>query len=297
MIEIPAVVRNQAVLLGEERWLASLPDQVRDLEREWQIRVGEVFPSATEALVAAATTDAGERVVVKLAMPSDAPALRNEIAVLERVRGEGCVRLLRSDEQRRALLLERLGRTLFEVGLPLTRRHEVLCDTLERVWRRAPDSGLPTGATKARALIDYIGTTWRELDGPCTEQAVAHAIGCAERRAAAHDEERSFLLHGDAHQWNALESPDGFSLVDPDGLVAEPEYDLGILMREDPVELMRSGDPHERARFLAGRTGLDVVAIWEWGVVERVATGLCCTSIGLQPAGREMLAAADLVAR
>ena len=30
----------------------------------------------------------------------------------------------------------------------------------------------------------------------------------------------------------------GYKLVDPDGLVAEPEYDLGIVMREDPVELL-----------------------------------------------------------
>jgi len=33
------------------------------------------------------------------------------------------------------------------------------------------------------------------------------------------------------HQWNTLEAPEGFALVDPDGLLAEPEYDLGIIMR------------------------------------------------------------------
>jgi hypothetical protein len=31
-------------------------------------------------------------------------------------------------------------------------------------------------------------------------------------------------------------------------------------------------------------------------VVERVATGLMCTSIGLQPVGRDMLAVADQIA-
>ena len=63
-------------------------------------------------------------------------------------------------------------------------------------------------------------------------------------------------------------------------------------MREDPVEL-RHGDPQERARWLARRCGLDATAIWERGVAERVATGLLCTRIGLQPVGREMLATAD----
>jgi streptomycin 6-kinase len=70
---------------------------------------------------------------------------------------------------------------------------------------------------------------------------------------------------------------------------------MGVLMREDPLELL-GGDPRERARHLAVRTGLDPAAIWEWGVAERVSTGLLCTKIGLQPIGRQMLAVADRVA-
>ena len=66
-------------------------------------------------------------------------------------------------------------------------------------------------------------------------------------------------------------------------------------MREDPLELLRDG-PHARARWLGARTGCDVAAIWEWGVVERVSTGLSSESIGLQPIGRQMLQAADRIA-
>ncbi len=137
--------------------------------------------------------------------------------------------------------------------------------------------------------------TWEELDHPCSERAVDYALACAAQRIDAHDDERAVLVHGDVHQWNALESDDGFKLVDPDGLLAEAEYDLGIIMREAPLELL-DGDPHERARGLALRSGLDATAIWEWGVVERVSTGLLGTKVGLQPAARQMLAAADLVA-
>jgi streptomycin 6-kinase len=96
------------------------------------------------------------------------------------------------------------------------------------------------------------------------------------------------------HQWNALEAADGFKLVDPDGLLTEPEYDLGVLMREDPLDL--GDDPPARARWLAARTGLDPTAVWEWGVVERVSTGLLCTRIDLEPVGRQMLAVADRLA-
>ena len=110
------------------------------------------------------------------------------------------------------------------------------------------------------------------------------------------DDERSVLVHGDVHEWNALEDPaGGFKLVDPDGLFAEAEYDIGVLMRGDPVDLVQ-GDPYERAEWLAARTGLDAIAIWEWGVVERVSSGLWCIKLDLQPTGSEMLAVAERVA-
>ena len=57
------------------------------------------------------------------------------------------------------------------------------------------------------------------------------------------------------------------------------------------------GDPEQRARMSAQATGLAVTAIWEWGVVERVSTGLLCTQIDLQPWGALMLRIAEHVAR
>lgn len=43
-------------------------------------------------------------------------------------------------------------------------------------------------------------------------------------------------------------------MVDPDGVRAEPECDLGTLMRADPVELLL-GEPRDRAQRLAELTG------------------------------------------
>lgn len=178
--------------------------------------------------------------------------------------------------------------------LPLSERHEILCSAAERVWRPAPDCGLPTGAEKGHWLVDLITTKWEEFDRPCSERTVDYALSCAARRIAAHDDERAVLVHGDIRQWNAIEANGGFKRVDPDGLLAEAEYDMGILMREDPIELL-AGDTHERAEWLAERTGLEATAIWKWGVVERVSTGLLCTEVDLQPVARQMLAVAGQV--
>ena len=289
------MVRQKAFAVGAGQWLDDLPLLVATVEQDWAIAVGDAYSDSTEALVAKATCADGTAAVLKLIVPRGGDAAEDEIAVLRLTGGEGCVRLLRDDAARGALLLERLGRSLYQLALPIRRRHEILCSTAARVWRPAPGSGLPTGAEKARWLADFITATWEELDHPCSERAVDHALACARRRADAHREKRAVLVHGDVHQWNTLEAQDGFKLVDPDGLLAEPEYDLGIIMREDPLDLMH-GDAHERARWLAARTGLDASAIWEWGVVERVSTGLLGTRVGLQPVAREMLAAAERVA-
>jgi streptomycin 6-kinase len=238
----------------------------------------------------------GTPVVLKVMVPRGGDHAAHEITVLRLTDGVGCVRLLRDDAARGALLLERLGRPLVELGVPVRRRHEILVATAAQVWRPAPGCGLPTGADKGRWLAEHITTTWELLDRPCSEGAVEHALACAARRVAAHDEQRAVLVHGDVHQWNALQVPaGGFKLVDPDGLLAEAEYDLGIIMREDPLELM-AGEPHERSRTLARWTGLDETAIWEWGVVERVSTGLLGTLVDLQPVARQMLDAAERLA-
>lgn len=295
---VPETVRNKALTAGAATWLDELPGLIADLERDWGIAVGAPFPDATEAFVAAA----GPAAVLKLMIPRPGDHARNEITVLRLAGGRGCARLLRADEDRGALLIERLGRPLHALGLPLARRLEILCDTATALWRPVPaDSarvrGLPTGADKARCLSADIQSAWAALGRPCSARAVDYALACAARRARNHHDERLLLLHGDVHQWNLMEAPDGgYKLVDPDGVLAEPECDLGVLMREDPVEL-RDGDPWARARWLARRCDLDATAIWEWGAAERVATGLVLTRIGLQPVAREMLATADYVTR
>jgi streptomycin 6-kinase len=295
-MQIPDVVRNKAVAAGADDWLDALPTLVAQFEERWALTVVRVFPHATEAVVAEVTLADGTDAVLKLVVRLPDDRVRNEITALRLANGEGCALLLRADVDAGALLLERLGPSMYDLGLPIAQRHALLVAAAQRVWRPAPGCGLPTGAEKGRWLATKIPVQWEALDRPCTERAVEHALTCATRRIAAHDDERAVLVHGDVHEWNALQSGDAFKLVDPDGMHAEAEYDLGIMMREDPVELMQ-GDPYDRARWLAHRTGLDATAVWEWGVVERVSTGLLGVEVGLEPVASQMLAAADAIAR
>jgi streptomycin 6-kinase len=295
-VEVPETVRAFAGAAGAGGWLTQLPDLVGRLERDWGLTVGPAYEDATEAFVAPARLADGTPVVLKLLIqrPHGRHAAE-EITVLRLAGGEGCARLLRDDEDSGAMLLERLGPSMYRVGLPIEQRHEILCRVAMRLWRPAPDSGLPTGRDKASRLAAYVEESWDRLGRPCSERAVAQALEAAERRAAADDPERAVLLHGDVHQWNTLQAGSDWKLVDPDGLLAEPEADLGVLMREDAAELL-AGDPWDRVRMLAVRTGTDPVAIWEWGAIERLSNGLLCLETGLEQNGRDCLAASDRLA-
>ena len=172
MIDVPAVVRNKARAVGAEDWLERLPTLVSSLEADWSIAVGHPYEGGTEAFVADATRADGTPAVLKVLVPGTANNPSDEAAVLRLVGGDGCPVLYRYDPDEGALLMERLGRPVYELGLPLARRLEILCATAERIWRPAPDCGLPAGADKARWLADFIVTSWEELDRPCSEKAV-----------------------------------------------------------------------------------------------------------------------------
>ncbi|HEX6287349.1 MAG TPA: aminoglycoside phosphotransferase family protein [Acidimicrobiia bacterium] len=292
-MDIPEVVRKKAEVAGAHEWIRHLPTLIADLEDEWACRVIRPLDGATEAYVAQVALGGGELAVLKLLIPRDSIAVANEIEVLRLVDGDGCPRLYRADPSRGAILMELLGDSLESMGLSMAHRHQILCEAARRIWRHV-DVDLPTGAEKGEWLIESIVRKWESLDRPLPERVIDHAVDCGRKRIAAHDPTRAVLVHGDVHQWNALATDDGFKLIDPDGLLAEPEYDLGVIMREDPAELMES-DPFQRAVRLASLSGLDPNAIWEWGVVERVSTGLILTEIGLQPVGSQMLAAAEYV--
>jgi hypothetical protein len=150
MVRVPETVRAKAVAAGAQQWLRDLPSLVAGLELDWSITVGRVYDGATEAFVAEASIDGGTPAVLKLLVPRDDNAALNEIAVLRLTDGTGCVKLLRHDQARGALLLERLGPSLHDLALPMGRRHEILCAVARRVC-----SSRPTDTRAAQtALVD-----------------------------------------------------------------------------------------------------------------------------------------------
>ena len=155
-------------------------------------------------------------------------------------------------------------------------------------------------------LAQLVSSLWADLARPCPERVVALALAYAERRRAGTHLDRVVVVHGDPHPDNALQVPGarpgaeaGFVFVDPDGFLADPAYDLGVVLRDWCDELL-TGDAKATARrycrLLAERSGLDERAIWEWGFLERVSSGLYLLRFGAHEPGRRYLESAERLA-
>ena len=300
---IPEIVRRRASNLGEEglAWLRALDEGIADLAREWDISIGAVMQGGSEAFVAEATAPDGRQLVLKIGVPGSESG-GQEARVLLAAAGRGYAQIFRYDESRRAMLLERLGARLDEMGLSVDAQIGIICATLKTAWRRPPaDLLCVTGEEKAESLAAFIAELWGALGRPCSERSIDRAMLYARRRSAAFSTETSVLAHGDAHAANTLSMPGSsesrFKFIDPDGLFIEPAYDLAVCMRGWGAALL-AGDAfalgRQRANLLSMLTGVEPEPIWEWGLIERVSTGLLLKQLGRDDEAAEYLAVAEL---
>ncbi len=269
-----------------EAWLETLPLTLARLASQWGLAGAEILDGGSEALAVAGVLADGRAVVIKIAPPW-ADLLGAERRVLEAAGGRGFAALYAVDEAAHALLLERLGTRLDQLGWTPQAQIDALCEALMAVWRASvPPGGLEDGAAKATRLERFIEETAQALGGPLSEPVMARVRLYAADRAAAHDPARAVLAHGDAHAANALQTRDGagFKFIDPDALFIEPAYDLGVIMREWP-EILLQGDPlaagRARCARLAAQTGVEAEAVWRWGFLETVSTGLLCCKLNI----------------
>lgn len=299
---VPEPVLRRAMSEGKqgEAWLANLDDVLTGLERDWSLSIGPALGGGSAAYVAEAKNAAGDTFIIKVSTPASALS-RHEDDVLRRANGKGYARLLLHDATRNALLLEQLGASLDTLELPYAQQIDIMCATLLEAWQPVP-LGAPymTGAEKANALATDILAMWQRGGQPCTSAVIETALRYCQERAALYRPEATVLAHGDPHPGNTLvvpgTDPVRFKFIDPDGLAIDPAYDLGVLLRawnegldgRNAYNIARG-----RVRLLTQYTQVPAEAIWQWGYIERVSTGLLLLELGNADKGRELLRASE----
>jgi streptomycin 6-kinase len=301
---VPDIVRRRAESEGPAGlvWLAGLDGTLTELGREWGLTIGAAMPGGSTAFVAEATDAAGRTFIIKVPTPASLTG-RHEVTVLAIARGKGYVRLIRQDADRNAMLLERLGTRLDAQDIPFRNKIDIMCATLLEAWMPVPPGfDWVTGAEKANSLAAAMLRLWQALGQPCSQAVLDTALMYCRDRAAAWRPENAVLAHGDPHPANTLEMPETegrqWKFIDPDGLAIEPAYDLGVLLRawHEGLSGRHAHDmARSHARHLTSRTQVPAEAIWQWGYIERVSTGLHLMEIGQLDQGREFLAVAEAI--
>jgi streptomycin 6-kinase len=224
--------------------LAPLERIAREVAAEWGVALGEPFTLARYSFVA----PAGEGAVLKVTPPEDDES-DEEAEALELWDGDGAVRLLRRDRERRALLIECAGEDISDLADEEATRIAVA--TGLKLWRRA---GEPF-----RWIGDHVP---RWLD-----HAAGHELAPLARELyASLDVGRTTLVHGDFHHHNILMSARGPLAIDPKPMLGEPEYDVPSFLWNPMHHRMRR-DVTERRLAAFAAAGLDEERMRTWTVI------------------------------
>jgi streptomycin 6-kinase len=175
-----------------------------------------------------------------------------------------------------ALLLERL-----EPGTQLVALCEeddeaatgVAAFVMRKLWRPVPAAhSFPTAADWGRGLLrlreHFGGGT-----GPFPRRLVEEAESLFEELLASAGE--PVVTHGDLHHGNILKAArDPWLAIDPKGLVAEPAYEVGALLRNPMPQLLRLPHPvratERRIAQLSDELGFDRARVRGWGLAQAV---------------------------
>ena len=282
MRNIPQAVRDRALSAGAvgENWLKNLEQLIAELENKWHIRVGDALSGGTSAFAAFADGANGEEYVLRIDMPAsgDEDMFRQNLEVLKIAGGIGYAELIAYDVEKRAMLLERLGKPLADMGFSVKEQIRIICETLMKTWEIPLENpALPDGGASIAWFKEFIPAEHARRNRPCPQRVIDQAVRYLDAREAAKNPAKYVLVHGDAHATNTLQAKDGgFKLIDADGAFYEKGADLGVLMREwrEKYEGDIRAVGEARCDWICEVTGADRDSVWQWGYIQCVSTAL-----------------------
>jgi len=253
-------------------WLRRLPDIVAECVARWSLSLTAAGDAPSYNYIVPALRSDGYPVILKVGYPHR--ELRSEIDALAHYDGRGAARLLDADRDLGALLLERLlpGAMLVSVS-----DDEKATEIAASVMRALSRPAAPQHSF--RSVEDWaqgITRLRREFDGG-SGPFPAHLVDKAEGLFAdlLPSQSDRVLLHGDLHHYNILAAQrQPWLAIDPKGVVGEPCYETGALLRNPWGTLTSWPDlPRAQARriaILSDLLGLDQERIRGWAIAQAV---------------------------
>ncbi len=253
-------------------WLQRLPAIIAECTERWSLEVLPPFAPLSYNYVAPAVQGDGSAVVLKVGMPH--PELLTEMAALRLYDGRGIVALLHSDRELGAMVLERLS-----PGVPLADHPDdeqsmiIAAEVMRQLWQPVPaEHPFPHVADWAAGLGDL-----RQQFGGTTGPLPSRLVETAETlfRELIGSMAEPMLLHGDLHHWNIVTAErQPWLALDPKGVVGEPAYEVGALLRNPIPYFLAKPNPAgllaRRVDLLSELLGFDRQRIVAWALAQAV---------------------------
>jgi streptomycin 6-kinase len=280
-------------------FLHALPDSIAEASARWELTDVQPVPALSYNFVAFAKSfslegkrgrDEGVDVVLKMGVPN--PEFLSEMEALRLFNGEGACNLIKADEEKYWMLLERLN-----PGLMLARLEDdeeatrIAAEVMKKIWRPVESDSLLSvsqehtlGGTRAPGLQKFIRLTdWfdglkrlRQLfnggTGPFDEELVQRV----ERSVSDFfiENHNPVLMHGDFHHYNILSSERGWLIIDPKGVIGPACYEVGPLLMNPWGELINKANIQQitkrRIDILHEHLGFERERIREWALAHAV---------------------------
>lgn len=252
-------------------WLETLLDLLAKCEHRWSLTMQPTTFTLSYNYVTPATMADGTEVVLKIGVPNR--ELRTEIEALRIYNGRSSVRLLDADSTLGVLLLERLypGQMLTTVtdDDAATR---LAAQVMQDLWRPLlVEHSFPSVADWAGGLTK-LRTKFGGETGPFDTKLVETTESLFTDLLASMGE--PMLLHGDLHHFNILSAEAGWLAIDPKGVVGEPAYEVGALLRNPMPHIFKEPElgriTARRLDILAETLTLDRERLRQWSLAQAV---------------------------
>ncbi|WP_344291865.1 aminoglycoside phosphotransferase family protein [Actinopolymorpha rutila] len=227
MTEIPDELRQATVRRdGGTAWLASLPALVDELLQRWNCVPDGPTVGGKVGIVVPAKSGAHGDVVLKVSCPH--PANVHEPDAYETWAGHGAVQVWERDDERFAMLLERVGPDRPYEVLPVDDAVRVAGVLVRRLAVPAPPQ-LPRVSDWAAEWAEIVD----RAAGRLPDQVVKAA------RETVRDlcrDQPDTMVHGDLHLNNVLRGVrEPWQVIDPSGWAGDPAFDASTLLRTTAV--------------------------------------------------------------
>lgn len=198
---IPKPVLDKIKASGQTgvEWIESLDSLIDTLEKRWEIKVIKVLEGGTHAFIGEAMTPCNQRVILKLSMPEmiGETGFENEMKALQLADGNGYVQLLQYDVSCGAALLEKLGKPLKILHLPVNDQIDIICNALRKSWVKVPKgTNLQDGKDICFFFLNFLDDLYKEYSALISKETMDKVMMACESRLDAFTYEKSVLVHG-----------------------------------------------------------------------------------------------------